>query len=81
MLRVLVSTSVRFRLLVIGLAGLLLLAGATQLASARVDVLPEFTPTYVEVQTEARGPEARAVGERITRPHGGDQPHGRARQQ
>lgn len=76
MLRVLVSTSVRFRLLVIGLAGLLLLAGATQLASARVDVLPEFTPTYVEVQTEALGLSAEEVEELITVPIEADLLHG-----
>ena len=55
MMRALVSTSVRFRLIVLGIAGVLLLIGATQLQSARVDALPEFAPTTVEVQTEALG--------------------------
>jgi Cu/Ag efflux pump CusA len=55
MVRALVSTSVRFRLIAIGIAGVLLLVGATQLQNARVDVLPEFAPTTVEVQTEALG--------------------------
>ena len=76
MLRVLVSTSVRFRLLIIGLAGLLLLAGATQLQSARVDVLPEFAPTYVEVQTEALGLSAEEVEQLITVPIEADLLHG-----
>ena len=61
MLNALVRTSVRFRLLMLGLAGLLLLVGAVQLPSARVDVLPEFTPPYVEVQTEALGLSAQEV--------------------
>ena len=76
MLRVLVSTSVRFRLLIIGLAGLLLLVGATQLQTARIDVLPEFTPTYIEVQTEALGLSAEEVEELITVPLEADLLHG-----
>ena len=68
MMRAIVSTSVRFRLLAIGLAGVLLLVGATQLQTARVDVLPEFTPTTVEVQTEALGLSAEEVEELVTVP-------------
>ena len=68
MMRALVSTSVRFRLLAIGLAGVLLLVGATQLQTARVDVLPEFTPTTVEVQTEALGLSAKASSQPLRRP-------------
>jgi CzcA family heavy metal efflux pump len=76
MMRVLVTTSVRFRLLVIGLAGALLLIGATQLQHARVDVLPEFTPPYVEVQTEALGLSAEEVEELVTVPLEADLLHG-----
>ena len=76
MLRVLVSTSVRFRLLIIGLAGLLLLVGATQLQTARIGILPEFTPTYIEVQTEALGLSAEEVEELITVPLEADLLHG-----
>ena len=76
MMRVLVSASVRFRLLVIGIAGALLLIGATQLPSARVDVLPEFTPPYVEVQTEALGLSADEVEQLITVPLEADLLHG-----
>ena len=68
MMRALVSTSVRFRLLMIGIAGALLLVGATQLQAARVDVLPQFTPPYVEVQTEALGLSAEEVEELVTVP-------------
>jgi Cu/Ag efflux pump CusA len=76
MMRALVSTSVRFRLIAIGIAGVLLLVGATQLQSARVDVLPEFAPTTVEVQTEALGLSAEEVEELVTVPLEADLLHG-----
>jgi Cu/Ag efflux pump CusA len=76
MMRALVSTSVRFRLIVIGIAGVLLLIGATQLQNARVDVLPEFAPTTVEVQTEALGLSAEEVEELVTVPLEADLLHG-----
>ncbi len=76
MLRVLVSTSVRFRLLIIGIAAALLLVGATQLPNARVDVLPEFTLPFVEVQTEALGLSAEEVEELVTVPLEADLLHG-----
>ena len=68
MLRAIVGTSVRFRMLIIGIAGALLLIGATQVQSTRVDVLPEFSPPYVEVQTEALGLSAEEVEEFVTVP-------------
>ena len=76
MVRALVSTSVRFRLIAIGIAGVLLLVGATQLGSARIDVLPEFAPTRVEVQTEALGLSAEEVEELVTVPLEADLLHG-----
>lgn len=76
MTRVLVSTSVRFRLIAIGIAGVLLLVGATQLQNARVDVLPEFAPTTVEVQTEALGLSAEEVEQLVTVPLEADLLHG-----
>jgi Cu/Ag efflux pump CusA len=76
MMRALVSTSVRFRLIAIGIAGVLLLVGATQLQNARVDVLPEFAPTTVEVQTEALGLSAEEVEELVTVPLEADLLHG-----
>jgi Cu/Ag efflux pump CusA len=76
MIRAIVSTSVRFKLLMIGLAGVLILLGATQLQSARVDVLPEFSPTTVEVQTEALGLSAEEVEELVTVPLEADLLHG-----
>jgi CzcA family heavy metal efflux pump len=68
MMHWLVGSSVRFRMLVIGIAGALMLLGATQLRNARVDILPEFSPPYVEVQTEALGLSAEEVEELITVP-------------
>ena len=76
MVRALVSTSVRFRLIAIGIAGVLLLVGATQLGNARIDVLPEFAPTTVEVQTEALGLSAEEVEELVTVPLEADLLHG-----
>ena len=76
MLRAIVGTSVRFRMLIIGIAGALLLIGATQVQSTRVDVLPEFTPPYVEVQTEALGLSAEEVEELVTVPLEADLLHG-----
>ncbi|MGH2476061.1 MAG: hypothetical protein ACRDIL_12435, partial [Candidatus Limnocylindrales bacterium] len=61
MMRWLVGWSVKFRLLVIGIAAAMLLLGGTQLRQARVDVLPELTPPYGAVQTEALGLSAEEV--------------------
>ena len=55
-IRAIVGSSLRFRLLVLGIAAGIMIVGITQLRDAPVDVLPEFTPPYVEVQTEALGP-------------------------
>ena len=63
-------------MLIIGIAGALLLIGATQVQSTRVDVLPEFTPPYVEVQTEALGLSAEEVEELVTVPLEADLLHG-----
>ena len=58
----------RFRLLVIAVAVGLLVVGAAQLREAPVDVLPEFSPTYAEIQTEALGLSAEEVEQLITVP-------------
>src|SRR5256885_1855670 len=42
--------------------------GVTQLRNQPVDVLPEFTPPYVEVQTEALGLSAEEVEQLVTVP-------------
>ncbi len=68
MMRKLINTSLRFRVLVTAVAVGLLVAGVTQLKDARVDLHPEFTPTFVEIQTEALGLSAQEVEELITAP-------------
>jgi Cu/Ag efflux pump CusA len=60
--------SLRFRLLAVAVAAGVLALGVTQLRDAPVDVLPEFTPPYVEIQTEALGLPAEEVEQLITVP-------------
>ncbi len=57
-----------FRLLVLGVAVGVLALGVVTLRSAPVDVLPEFTPPYAEIQTEALGLSADEVEQLITVP-------------
>jgi Cu/Ag efflux pump CusA len=61
-------TVVRFRLLVLAVAAAIMTLGFVQLGKGRVDVLPEFTPPYAEVQTEALGLSADEVEQLITVP-------------
>jgi Cu/Ag efflux pump CusA len=68
MIGAIVGTSLRFRLLIVAAAALVMAIGVTQLRSAPVDVLPEFTPPYIEIQTEALGLSADEVEELITAP-------------
>jgi CzcA family heavy metal efflux pump len=63
-----IGASLRFRLLVVGIAAGVLAIGVAQLRNAPVDVLPEFTPAYVEIQTEALGLSAEEVEQLITVP-------------
>ena len=67
-LRQIVSASLRFRLLVVVGAAAILVVGATQVRKAPVEVLPDFTPTTVEVQSEALGLSAEEVEQLITVP-------------
>ena len=68
MIRSVVEASLRLRLLVIGIAAGVIVLGVVQLRSAPVDVLPEFTPPYVEIQTEALGLSAEEVEQLVTVP-------------
>ncbi len=68
MIRAIVGSSLRFRLLIVGIAAGIMVVGIMQLRNAPSDVLPEFTPTYVEVQTEALGLSAEEVEQLITVP-------------
>ncbi|NND02470.1 MAG: efflux RND transporter permease subunit [Acidimicrobiia bacterium] len=63
-----VDASTRFRGMVIVGAILAVMFAATQLGNAKVDALPEFKPTVVEVQTEALGLSAEEVEQFITVP-------------
>src|SRR5690242_3070528 len=65
-MRSIIGASLRSRLLVVALAVGLLVVGIIQLRTMPVDVLPEFTPPYVEVQTEALGLSAEEVEQLIT---------------
>jgi Cu/Ag efflux pump CusA len=67
-IRSIIGMSLRFWMLLIAIAVGVLAVGIVQLRSAPVDVLPEFTPPYVEVQTEALGLSANEVEEMITVP-------------
>ena len=68
MIRSIIGVSLRFWLLLIAVAVGVLAIGFVQLRNAPVDVLPEFTPPYVEVQTEALGLSANEVEQLITVP-------------
>ena len=68
MMRWIIGSWLRFRLLVVGIAAGVMVVGITQLRNAPVDVLPEFTPPYVEVQTEALGLSAEEVEQLVTVP-------------
>ncbi len=67
-MRSIVGASLKSRLLIVALAAGLLVVGLIQLPAMPVDVLPEFTPPYVEVQTEALGLSAEEVEQLITVP-------------
>jgi Cu/Ag efflux pump CusA len=67
-MRSIVSWSARFRVIVLGIAVAVMVIGGLQLSSAPVDVLPEYGPPVVEVQTEALGLSAEEVEQLITVP-------------
>lgn len=68
MIRSIVGASVRYHFLVITLAVVLVIVGVNQLGTAPVDALPEFSPPFVEIQTEALGLSAEEVEQMITVP-------------
>ncbi len=63
-----VGSSLKFRLLVVPAAAAILLLGITRLQTMPVDVLPEFNPPTVQIQTEALGLSAVEVEQFITVP-------------
>ena len=68
MLSRLLSASVRCRFLLIGVVAGIMIAGILRLPQMHVDVLPETSPTVVEVQTEALGLSAPEVESLVTVP-------------
>ncbi|MDX6719807.1 MAG: hypothetical protein QOJ63_2061 [Solirubrobacteraceae bacterium] len=68
MMRWIMASSLRLRLLVLVVAGGVMAFGIAQLRNTPVDVLPEFTPPYAEIQTEALGLSANEVEQLITVP-------------
>jgi CzcA family heavy metal efflux pump len=68
MLRWIVGSSLKLRFMVVPLAAGLILLGVTQLRQMPVDVLPEFTPPLVDIQTEALGLSAQEVEQLVTVP-------------
>ena len=76
MLRWIIGTSLKSRLIVAALAVGLILFGITQLNKMPIDVLPEFSQPYVEIQTEAPGLSATEVEALITVPMEADMLNG-----
>jgi CzcA family heavy metal efflux pump len=68
MMNSIVRASLKFQFLVLTVAITLLAFGVTQFSGMPVDVLPEFSPPYVEIQTEALGLSAEEVEQMITVP-------------
>ena len=68
MMRWIVGSSLKFRLLVVAAAAAAMVVGISQLRNMPVDVLPEFVPPTVEIQTEALGLSAPEVEQLITVP-------------
>ncbi len=63
-----ISRAIAARVIVLAVAGTLALLGVGQMRSAQTELLPEFSPPYVEVQTEALGLSAEEVEQLITAP-------------
>lgn len=65
-MRWIVSTSLRFRYLVVFATAVMLFLGVSRLREMPVDVFPEFAPPLVEIQTEGPGMSTQEVEELIT---------------
>ncbi len=68
MVNSLVAWSIRARSLILAVAAVVIILGVQQVRQAETEVLPEFSPAYVEVQTEALGLSAEEVEQLITAP-------------
>src|SRR6476659_4246258 len=67
-MRWIVGASMQLRVLVVVIAALIMVFGVSQLRQMPVDVLPEFSQPYVEIQTESLGLSAEEVEQLITTP-------------
>lgn len=68
MMRRIVEQSLKLRFLVVVIGAVIMFFGIAQLRNMPVDVLPEFAPPIVEVQTEALGLSAAEVEDLVTVP-------------
>jgi Cu/Ag efflux pump CusA len=66
MMRSLITSSIKFRDLVVAIAAVVTVVGVLQVRKMPVAVLPEFSLPYVEIQTEALGLSAEEVEQLIT---------------
>ncbi len=66
MMHSIVSASLKYKFVVVILAAALIVFGVGQLRTAPVDVLPEYSQPYVEIQTEALGLSAEEVEQLVT---------------
>ncbi|VAX00552.1 Cobalt-zinc-cadmium resistance protein CzcA; Cation efflux system protein CusA [hydrothermal vent metagenome] len=68
MMRFIIGSSIQSRFLVVVIAMIILIIGVNQLKDMPLDVFPEFSPIFIEVQTEALGLSAVEVEGLITVP-------------
>ena len=66
MIRQIVESSLKLRVLLIAAAAVIMVVGVGELRRMPIDVLPEFAPPYVEIQTEAPGLSANEVEDLVT---------------
>ena len=68
MMSALVRFSIRFHVVIIGLACLMVLYGTYSLTRSNLDVFPEFSPTQIIIQTESPGLSAELVESLVSQP-------------
>src|SRR5262245_895445 len=68
MMRAIIRSSMKSRLVVVAVAAALMILGIGRLSRMPLDALPEFSPPYVEIQTESLGLSAEEVEQLITVP-------------
>jgi CzcA family heavy metal efflux pump len=68
MMRWIITSSLKFRFLVLAMAVALMYFGMARLRNMPIDVFPEFAPPLVEIQTEGPGMTTAEVEELITTP-------------